>query len=140
MITAEQERNLSEANARAKKKQDKANPMVININNGRLMPNTPRLRAHPQYKVYSGDLQAALPERMRWLAGALKQATTKVVNSKAEADIFDIGTASKDELIVFAMDEFGQVLDPKKDLKALRKAIMEFDAAREPVETETDLS
>lgn len=145
MITAEQEKNLSDANARAKKKQDKANPMVININNGRLMPNTPRLRAHAQYKVYSGLLDASLPERMRWLEGSLKSGTKKIVNSKAEADMFDVGTADKDELIIFAMEEFGQALDPKLELKAMRKKIVAMDAARAAsstalVDEETELS
>lgn len=133
MITAEQERNLSEANARAKKKQDKTNPTVININNGRLMPNTPRLRAHSQYKVYTGDVNASTADRMAWLAGALKNGSKKITNSKAELDEFDVGTADKDELMVFAMEEFGHALDPKLTLKDMRKKIMALDAVRSEV-------
>ena len=124
MITDQQEANLANANQRAKKKQDKANPMVININDGRLMPNTPRLRVHKDYRVYGGRIDAPLPERMKWLAGALKQLPTKVVNSKEAEDSFDVGTASVDDLVIFAMEQWGVVLDPAKPAKALRKEVM----------------
>jgi len=126
MITEQQERNLSNASANVKHKQDKVNPHVINIHDGRLMPNTPRLRVHKDYRIYTGpkgpDIGA--PERLRWLAGALRQLPMKVVNSKAEADTFDVGTATKDELVVFAQDEFGHVLDASKDVRTLRKEVM----------------
>ena len=124
MISEQQEANLAAANARSKKKQDKANPMVININNGRLMPNTPRLRAHKDYRVYSGKLDASVPERMKWLAGALKQLPTKVVNSKEAEDTFDVGTASVDDLVIFAMEQWAVTLDPSKPIKKLRAEVV----------------
>jgi hypothetical protein len=123
MITADQERNLSDANARAKKKQDRTNPHVINIEDGRLMPNTPRLRIHPKYRVYTGPKDADVGTRMRWLEGATK--TPKIVNTMAEADAFDVGTATLDEMQVFALENFGLVLDTKKPMKTLRKEIMD---------------
>jgi hypothetical protein len=125
MMTEQQEANLAAAHGRAKKKkQDKANPMVINIHNGRLMPNTPRLRAHKDYRVYGGKLDASVPERMRWLEGALKQLPTKVVNSKEAEDMFDVGTASIDDLVVFAVEQWGATLDPNKPIKQLRKEVV----------------
>lgn len=124
MITEAQEARLADANARSKRKQDRTNPMVINIDDGRLMPNTPRLRAHPKYRVYGGDIKAPVPERMRWLAGALKQMPTKIVNSQAENDAFDVGKATADELVVFANEQFGMILDPAEPLPVLRKRIM----------------
>ena len=135
MITEQQVAHLAGATQRAKKAQDRTNPMVINIHNGRLMPNTARLRAHKDYRVYAGPLDASEPERMRWLAGALKQMPTKIVNSMATEDMFDVGTASADEMVVFANEQWGVVLDAAKPLKALRKEVMalaEKHAADQP--------
>lgn len=142
MITADQERNLADANARAKKKQDKTNPMVVNIEDGRLMPNTPRLRAHPQYRVYAGPKDADAAGRLRWLDGQSRAGKTKIVNSMAESDTFDVGTASVDDLIVFAMDNYGLALDPDKPMKTLRKQVMEAAAKAEktPDTTGADLT
>jgi hypothetical protein len=131
MITAAQEERLSEANSRTgKKKQDRDNPMVINIEDGRLMPNTPRLRAHKQYRVYSGPLDASVPQRMKWLEGALKQLPRRVVNSAPE-EVFDIGTATADDLVVFAMENYGATLDPAHPLKKLRTEVAKLAAAAE---------
>ena len=125
MISPQQETNLAAATQRAKKKQDKTNPMVIiNLSNGRVMPNTPRLRAHKDYRVYSGDIKAALPERMRWLEGQSKFTAPKVVNSKEAEDMFDVGTATIDELVIFAVEQWGATLDPAKPAKVLRKEVM----------------
>lgn len=126
MITAAQEVQLAASNGRSmKKRQDKTNPMVINIDDGRLMPNTEALRKHPKYRVYGGPLDAPVSARMKWLAGALRQ-MPKVTNSKAESDVFDVGTATADDLVVFAMENWGAVLDPTKDLRELRKAVMKL--------------
>jgi hypothetical protein len=123
MITDAQENNLSAANgARTKKKQDKANPMVINIDDGRLMPNTPRMRTHPKYRVYGGKLEASVPERMKWLAGALKQMPT-IINSAAEEEVFDLGVATREDLMSFALEQFGVVIDPAKSLATMRKEV-----------------
>lgn len=132
MITAQQESALQTANDRSsKKRQDKTNPMVIHIENGRLMPNTPRLRAHKDYRVYTGDINANLITRMQWLAGA-RRSTPKIIDSTAAAPVFDIGTASPDDLIMFAFENYGQVLEPALPPKKLReavKALAEAEAA-----------
>lgn len=136
MITAEQEANLAASVTRAKKKQDTKNPFVVNINNGRLMPNTPRLRVHKDYRVYPVSLEDAkrstTADRMAWIKrSAAMFSTPKVTNSLAEQDAFDVGTANADELAVFAMETWGLALDPKKPLKTLRKEVMEKAEAAE---------
>lgn len=124
MITAEQEARLSQSSDRAKRKQDRTNPMVINIDDGRLMPNTPRLRKHAKYRVYGGDVRAPLEKRMKWLEGAMRQSPTKIINSMEIADEFDVGKADADELVVFANEQFGLILDPTEPLPVLRKRVM----------------
>ncbi len=131
MITAEQESNLAAANARAKKKQDPKNPMVVNVEDGRLMPNTPRLRVHPKYRVYSGPKDADASGRLRWLDGQSRSGKVAVVNTMSEQDTFDVGTASADELMIFALENYGLALDPEKPMKTLRKQVMEAAAKAE---------
>jgi hypothetical protein len=123
MITEQQEQNLIDAQGRTKRRQDRTNPMVININDGRLMPNTPRLRVHPNYRVYTGDLKASLPDRMSWVAGVKKIKVQRVVDSTADEAPFDIGKADKDEMLVFAMENYGEALDPSLPLAVLRKKV-----------------
>lgn len=125
MISPEQEARLSAANSRSKKKQDKKNPHVINIKDGRLMPNTPGLRVHPNYRVYGGSSKDDLPTRMRWLEGMSRQIGPRVVNSMAEQDAFDVGTATADDLVMFANEQWGMVLNPSEPLAVLRKRVME---------------
>lgn len=134
MITAAQESNLSNAAQRsAKRLQDKVNPFVININDFRLMPNVQALRAHKDYRVYSGPADASLPERERWLAGALKQMPARIINSAAD-DVFDIGRASKEDLVLFANEQWGLVLSLDDPLNVLRKKVGE--AAKKAEEAE----
>jgi len=135
MINAQAAAALEDAAGRSsKRKQDKTNPMVIHIENGRLMPNTPNLRKHPMYRVYGGALDAPLAERMKWLAGMMRM-PRKVINT-APAEVFDIGTATAEDLVVFAMEEYGQVLDAKLPIKKLRTRVAELAAAAESTEPE----
>ena len=125
MLTEQQEITLSNAQQRAaKKRQDKQFPNVININDGRLMPSVPALRNHKDYRLYQGPKDADLTDRMRWLQGISK--VPKVVNSQAEADEFDVGKATKDDLIVFAMEQFGAAIDPLTDIRTMRKKIVDM--------------
>jgi hypothetical protein len=48
------------------------------------------------------------------------------VNSAAEADVFDIGKATKDELVAFALSEYGRMLNPETDIRTLRKEFMAY--------------
>lgn len=123
MITDAQDARLSNNIKRGLKyKQDKEHPMVININDGRLLPNNQVLRGHKDYRVYTGDLKADLPARMRWLQGFANR--PKVVNSAEAVDSFDVGKATKDELVAFALDQFGAALDSDKHIATLRKEVM----------------
>lgn len=127
MITAAQEQNVSNARRAL---QDKKVPHVININDGRLMPNVPRLRTHKDYRVYTGPRDpdgkpASLPQRMKWLAGAMHNNLPRIVDSSAQ-EPFDIGKASRDELIVFASSELGMMLPDGLDAPEMRKRIMAY--------------
>ncbi len=55
----------------------------------------------------------------------------KVVNTAPADEAFDIGTATADDLVLFALEEFGQVLDPTLPLKKLRTRVAELAAAAE---------
>jgi hypothetical protein len=123
MITESQEQMVSEA--RGKNRQDKRVPLVINRDNLRLMPNTPLIRARPQYMPYDGKATDDEATRRAFVEGAGTR-RPRVVNSAAEADVFDIGKATKDELIAFSMAEYGKMLDGAKDVRTLRKEFMEY--------------
>lgn len=134
MINAEQEANLAAANQRAKFKQDKKNPHLVNIEDGRLMPNILKLRNHPMYRVYAGPANADAAGRLAWLAGQSRAGKAKLVNSKAEEDVFDVGTATLDEIVVFAMENYGLVIDTSKPMKTIRKQVMEAAEKAEKAE------
>ncbi len=120
MITEAQVQNL--ANSR-KARQDKKVPLLINRDNFRLMPNTPLIRRRPQYMPYDGQADDDLETRRSYVTG---QGTRRprVVNT-VEPEVFDIGKASKDELVNFAMSEYGKMLDGTRDIRSLRKEFAE---------------
>ena len=140
MISEAQDQRLANNIARsAKYKQDKTHPMVINIHDGRLLPNNKLLREHKDYRVYTGDIKADLPARMKWLKGFAN--TPKVINSAEAADNFDVGKATKEDLIGFALDTFGAALDPDKHIATLRKEVMAlYEAWNAKVAGETSLA
>ena len=145
MLTDQQEKTLSNAQQRsAKRRQDKQFPHVVNVNDGRLMPNVLALRNHKDYRVYQGPKDASTDDRLRWLQGVSK--TPKVTNSQAEADDFDVGKATKDDLIVFAMEQYGAPIDPAMDIRTMRKKIVEMaekaaaQATPLPAEETSDLT
>jgi hypothetical protein len=118
------------AAARGKARQDKRTPLVINRDNLRLMPNTPLIRARPQYMPYDGQATDDEPTRRAYVEGRGMNKRPRIVNSAAEPEVYDIGRCSKDELVTFAMDTYGFALDPAKDVRILRK---EFAAYVETV-------
>ena len=143
MITEQQEANL--ANHRAKTQQDKKHPFVINIEDGRLMPNVQALRKHKSYVVYRGDVHASLPERMRWLRGERGTAMILGLDSDEfeEKPPFDLSKATLEDLVAFAASGeagFTMMLDAGKGLKAVRKefiaAVKAHMAATEPAGAE----
>lgn len=132
MINATQEAALQTANDRSsKKRQDRVNPMVIHIENARLMPNTPRLRVHKDYRVYTGNPTDDLETRKRWLKGVDRR-TPKVIDSTPDVAPFDVGTATADDLVMFAFENYGKVLDsalPPKKLREAVKALADAEAS-----------
>jgi hypothetical protein len=109
------------ADARARQRQDKTHPLLINAQDGRLMPNVPRIRNNKKshYVVYTGDPKATLESRMRWLKTLSTNGARRVIDTSEDAP-FDIGKASKQELVDFAIAEYQITLDVNTDHRKLR--------------------
>jgi hypothetical protein len=115
----------------ARNRQDRKHPFLINIEDGRLVPNVPMLGGrkgdpkekipsilpHPKYRVFSGDPKASLADRMRWIeTSGQSGAMRAVVDSGADAPAaFDVSTASREQLVAFARDQYGEALDATGD-------------------------
>lgn len=133
MINEQQDAALSEAAGRAK--QDRKTPFVINIHDGRLMPNTPRIRLKKDYRPYHGRGSASIEERMAYLRTEGRGMPAKapaVVDSdnfpvgEPPPPPFDISKASKEELITFAASQYGKVIEPNVHFMTARKMVREF--------------
>jgi len=152
---AQESRMIAERAAR--NKQNTKIPFLINIKDGRLIPNVPMLGGrpaekapsgqviparlpHPNYRPYTGSLKASEEERMKWIESSGFKIQT--VNDTSEpaaparrgvvlADVepFDIGTATVNELIEFAQQEYNKTLSPAGGLKALRAQVGELARA-----------
>lgn len=124
MITEAQEAAVVQARGKSPKfKQDKKHPFLIHTKDGRLFPNVGALRddvkAGKNYRIFTGSPKATHEERMKWLETQGATPGTRVVDS-GDAEPFDIGKASVDEMVAFAAAEYQVVLDPKKHHNALR--------------------
>ncbi len=125
MLTDQQDQNLTNAQKRSlKRRQDKDHPMVVNINDGRRMPNVPMLREHRDYRVYMGPPNASDADALKWVRGDLKRGTPQVTYT-SPTDAFDVGKATKDDLIVFAMEEFALALEPTMHIATMRSKVLE---------------
>ena len=123
-ISADQEANL--AASRARTRQDKKTPFLINVDDARLIPNTPLNAKNPKYRVFLGDYRASEAERVAFLkSGGLGVGKRAVVLPAAD-EPFDIGKAQKDELIAFAFEQYQAVLDPSTNIRTLRKKVAEL--------------
>ena len=111
------------------KRQDGAAPLLINTEDGRLMPNAPNIRALQGYRVYHGDPKADLKTRMAYLRSDGHGKHNTPVVSADDVQPFDVSKASKEELIAFAMNEYGAALDVAADLRTMRKKVMELAEA-----------
>lgn len=124
-ISSTQEANLSASRARTR--QDKKVPFLINIDDARLVPNTPLTARLMKYRPFHGDYKASEAERRAYLAtesrGPTKRAVVMSEEAPAVEQPFDISTASKDDLIAFAFDQYQEVLDPSTDIRSLRKKV-----------------
>lgn len=152
-ISEQQETRMIAARA-ARNKQDAKHPFLINVKDGRLVPNVPALRGrpaekvdgreipakpgHPDYRVYTGSVKASLEERMKWLetSGAGVGGTRRAVVLSDE-EPFDLNTATLDEMIEFAKSEYDKVLDKSMGMKAVRKAVADLAIAAGAVREES---
>jgi hypothetical protein len=119
MINDSQDAALSNA---TRPKQDKNIPFLIHVDDGRLVPNMPLLRLHPKYRPYHGTLTATQAERMTYLKTEYKSTPRAVIDS-ANTKAFDIATASREELMAFALAEYGTSLAPTLNAMSMRVQI-----------------
>ena len=128
-MTPAQESGLSESRARTR--QDRKVPFLIHVDDARLIPNTPLTAKIPKYRPFLGDYRASEAERRAFLRSGGYGAPTRrqVVQSAADDAPFDLGKASKDDLVAFAFDQYQTVLDPAMSPAAMRKRIAELAAA-----------
>jgi len=129
------------AQVQRKNAQNKRFPMLIHIDDGRLMPNVPRLSGrpeqrdatgkiispaippHPKYRVFRGDPKAPRAERLRILNEGMKVESAPVVDATFMATpeaAFDIATANAEELVAFANEQYGLNLNSRTPLHLLR--------------------
>lgn len=128
MAFTEQHETLA-ANTRQKSKkysQDKTHPMCINVNDGRLLPNVPNIRKNPDYRVFTGDVNSSVEERMQYLRTGLGPKRTKVVTQAPKEEVFVLSTASKDDIIAFADMEYGYTLNPNEPVEVLREKFAKY--------------
>jgi hypothetical protein len=111
--------------AGARPKQDAKFPLLINIDDGRLYPNVPKMRLNPKYVPYGGDVKASKADRLRWLdtMGRSLPSRRRVVMDDSTAPPFDIGKATASEIVEFALTEYGKSLDPGMNLHTLRATV-----------------
>lgn len=114
------------ANARQAGRQDKGTPFLINIKDLRLVPNTKLTAKLENYRPYTGDIKASEADRARYVSGFT---STRGVIIPSVEDAFDVSKASADELVAFALDEYGAALDGTKSLKALREDVVKLAKA-----------
>jgi len=106
------------ASARVANRQDKRTPLLIR-DDGMLYPNVPLVAKNPRYRPYYGPKDANLQQRMAWLNGTQSTQRRQVILEEPEP--FNLGTATADEIVSFALEEFGAVLDADTPLKKLRE-------------------
>ena len=117
MITEAQEAAVVQARGKSPKfKQDKRHPFLINVKDGRLFPNVGALRddlkAGKNYRIFTGSPKAT--------HAAMSPVYWAMLVDSGDAEPFDIGKATVDEMVAFAAAEYQTTLDPKKHHNALR--------------------
>lgn len=120
-MAAPNENAISEARARTR--QNREVPFLINIDDFRLLPNVKLIAKNPKYRPYHGPVNATLEERRAYVTKLGR--TVRVINTAEQDDTVDIGQMNADQLIAFAMDEFGAALNP-----AMPEAKLRLEVAR----------
>jgi len=112
--------------ARARKRQDKRTPFLINEADARLYPNTELMRKRPGYRLYHGDPKADLATRKRFLLGLTQRREVKYDANADALPEFDLNTAGVDEILTFATEQYGVVLDPNLPIARLRRKVYDL--------------
>ncbi len=118
-ITEEHEKRA--AQLRGAKRQDKTYPLLIR-DDGVLFPNVPLVAKKQNFRVYTGNPRASLKERLQYVKMGGLRRIPELVNT--EPPPFDVGKATKEEILVFAVEEFGVSLDETKPLARLREDLV----------------
>ncbi|MEY2653605.1 MAG: hypothetical protein RLZZ524_633 [Pseudomonadota bacterium] len=103
-------------------RQDQRVPFLIR-DDGVLFPNVPLIAKKQNFRPYRGDINAPLEKRLEFLRGVSGR---RVINTEVVADDeapFDNAKAPKDDLIKFAADEFGEIIDPADHLNKIRSQV-----------------
>lgn len=111
------------AEHRGKTRQNKLHPWLIR-DDGMIVPNVPLVAKKSNFRPYHGDIKASIEDRMRYLQNLGSK--RRVINSAVAADEeapFDIAKATKDDLIAFAADQYGEILDPALHLNKMRSIV-----------------
>lgn len=104
---------------------------------GVLCPLTENILKQPNMKRYDGPMTPdfigagpdALANRLRHLDG--KTAATKRAIAVAQGQPFDIANASKDEILEFIYDEYGEKLDARQNIQTVRKQARDIVSANQ---------
>lgn len=116
------------AAARSRKRQNQDVPYLIR-DDGDLYPNVPLVAKDVRFRPFHGDVNASLNERLDYLRGIAKK--RKVTYNPQDTEPFEIGTADLDDLLMFAMDEYGVALDSSLPLRKLREQVYRLSQGME---------
>lgn len=123
--------NTEERAAQSRLRQDKRTPFLINEADARLYPNTKLMRQRPGYRLYHGDARASLADRQRYLLGLTARREVAYDPAADQAPAFDLNTAGLDEILSFATEQYGAVLDPNMPIAKLRRRVYELSRLSE---------
>lgn len=108
---------------RGRARQDKKNPLLISMSDALLWPNVPNLRKSKDMILYTGNPKAGPEERRRYVE-SMKTGRLGMRSVIDTSQAFDVGTATVQDLIDFALTEYGKTLNPAAPLVTLRKQIV----------------
>jgi hypothetical protein len=113
------ERKVASARVR---RQDKQNPLLISMTDFLLFPNVPNLRKNQDMILFRGNKDASLEERKRYV----ESMKTGRAGMRAVVDSgpFDVAKASSQDLVDFAMIEYGEELNIKTPRASLVKQVV----------------
>lgn len=106
------------------RRQDKKDPLLISMTDFILFPNVPNLRKNPDMIVYRGKPDAGAEERRRYVE-TMKSGRSGLRQVIDTSEPFDVAKASAQELIDFALLEYGVALKPMPT-KVLRGQVVKL--------------